>query len=212
MNADLSMLLSLRRVLESAGGGKGMSRSLVEELAGVRPLGTESARRLLLGFPLSNSLRPLVERGSDEVSILASLIVSAPRSSISLVGRSGGFLAKTLERWVKVKENSTLEHRVMKFRSLVTSGVLGAVTAMVASLGPLVGSLDFSSIAPPVNSLTFIVAAAAMTAISSGMLGYFMSGRGFYLNLVASLLLFSAVSVLVAPLVSIPSLTLWGVK
>ncbi|MDG6910685.1 MAG: hypothetical protein JRN08_09985, partial [Nitrososphaerota archaeon] len=165
MNVDLGGLLSLRRVLESAADGKGMAGSLVKELGDVRPLGSDTARMLLLGFPLSVSLRSLVEDGSEEVSMLASLIVSAPRSSTSLVGRSGEALATTLERWVKARESGKLEHRVLRFRSLVTSGVLGAVTAMVASLGPVVGNLDFANSAPLVNSGTVLFAAAGMTAV-----------------------------------------------
>lgn len=211
MNADLSAILSLRRVLESAGDGMGMARSLVKELGGLEPDGADSARMLLLGYPLSVSLRPLLDGRSEEVSMIASLIVSAPRSSTSLVGRSGQALAMTLERWVKARENGKLENRALRFRSLVTSGVLGAVTAMVASLGPVVGNLSFGS-APTVSPGTLLSAAAGMTAISSGMLGYFMSGKGFFANIAVSLAVFAVVSVAASPLAGIPSVGLWGVK
>jgi hypothetical protein len=212
MNSDLLTILSLRRVLESAEAGMGLSQSLVRELRGLRPLGRESARMLLLGFPLVASLRPLAECSSEEVSMLASLIISAPRSSSTLVGKSGGALAGTLERWVKARESGRMELRVLRFRSLVTSAVLGAVTAMMASLGPLVANLDLTGTLPPANSGTFLLAAAGFTAMSSGMLGLFMSGRGFYVNVVVSLLVFALVCSLASPLANVPLTGLWGVK
>jgi len=211
LNPDLSMVLSLRRVLESAESGRGMSRSIVIELGPVRPAGTNSARMLLLGLPLPVALRPLVEDGSVEVGMLASLIVSTPRSSTPLVGKSGGELAGTLEKWVKLRENRRLEQNVLRFRSVITSGVLGAVTAMVATLGPIVGSLSFTS--PAVQGASGVLpAAAVMTAVSSGMLGLFMSGRRLYVNLSVAMAVFALVSLLASPLAAIPSVALWGVK
>lgn len=211
MNSDLLMLLSLRRALESAEDGRGMASSLVDQLADEKPHGTNAARLLLLGFPIEVSLRPLVESDSEEVSMLASLIISAPRSSTPLVGKTGGALATTLERWVKTRENAKLEHKVLRFRSFVTSAVLGAVTAMVASLGPIVGSLDFGS-STLVSSSALMPAAAGMTAISAGMLGYFMSGRGFFANVAVSLTVFALVGAIASPLAAVPYVALWGVK
>ena len=210
MNADLAMVLSLRRVLESARDGKGMSRSIVDELGHASP-NSEPARLLLLGYPLAASLKELTEHVSLEVAMLASLIVSTPKSSAGLVGSSGEALATTLERWVKAKESAKLEQKVLWFRSMVTSGVLGAVTAMVASLGPLVGNLNFSAL-PTASPQGLLLAAAGMTAVSSGMLGIFMSGRRFFVNVALSLAVFGLVSVITSPLVSVPTLTLWGVK
>jgi hypothetical protein len=152
-----------------------------------------------------------VENGSEEVGMLASLIVSTPRSSTALVGKSGEELAGTLERWVKLRENRRLEQRVLRFRSVITSGVLGAVTAMVAALGPIVGGLSFTG--PAVQGASGVLpAAAVMTAVSSGMLGLFMSGRRMFVNLAIALVVFALVSLLASPLASIPAVTLWGVK
>jgi len=211
MNPDLAMVLSLRRVLESAKDGMGLSRSIVEELS--RPLSpnSEPAKMLLLGYPLSTSLKHLSVDGSQEVAMLASLIVSAPKSSSTLVGSSGEALATTLERWVNAKESAKLEQKVLRFRSMVTSAVLGAVTAMLASLGPLVGNLNFTSV-PTTSPAALLPMAAVMTAVSSGMLGLFMSGRRFSQNIGVSLVLFAIVSAITSPLVNVPTLTLWGVK
>jgi hypothetical protein len=211
MNKDVSRIISLRRILEKTGEGSGLSRAIVEELGRTDGLGEGAARLLLLGNAITDSMRPMVEGTSEEVSMLASLIVAAPRSSAPLVGKSGGAIASTVERWVKAKESRALEQRVLRFRSLVTSGVLGAVTAMVASLGPLIGNLSFGGVGSP-GSGALVFGAAAMAAISSGMLGAFMGGRGFYLYVVVALGAFIAVSAAALPLASVPSVSLWGVK
>jgi hypothetical protein len=205
------MVLSLRRVLESAADGKGMARGAIEELGGEGQDGKDAARMLLLGYPISVSLRALEAMESQEVSMLASLIVSTPRSSASLVGNSGKTLADTLERWVKLKENRRLEQRVLRFRSIITSAVLGAVTAMMATLGPLVGGLSFGS-ESAVATGNLIPGAGLMVAVSSGMLGLYMSGRGFPVNIAVSLIVFGIVAAVASPLADLPSVAFWGVK
>jgi hypothetical protein len=211
MNPDLSMVLALRRALAAAADGKGMARGVIEELRGSGGLGSGAARMLLLGYPLALSLRDLAERSSEEVAMLASLIISTPRSSATLVGDSGKSLADTLERWVKAKENQRLEEKVLRFRSLITSAVLGAVTAMIATLGPVVGSLSFGS-ATAADPKDLVPAAAGLVAVSSTMLGLYMSGRRFPLNVIVSLAVFGAVSALASPLSGLPSMAFWGVK
>ncbi len=158
------------------------------------------------------ALQPLVRSKSEEVSMLASLIVTAPRSSTTLVGASGDALAGTLERWAKARENTRLENRVFRFRSLITSGVLGAVTAMIASLGPVVANLNFESAAAAAGGGSILYAAAAYAAIAAGMLGLFMSGRGFYANVAVALGVFALVSALASPVASVQPISLWGVK
>lgn len=143
--------------------------------------------------------------------MLASLIVAAPRSSAAAVGASGQALAASLEAWVKARESRRLERRVLRFRSVVTSGVLGAVTAMVATLGPLVGTLGFQG-GPPVDPVPLLVGAASMAAISSAMLGIFMSGKGFVTNVAVTLGVFAAVAAFASPLANVPSVVMWGVK
>jgi len=157
------------------------------------------------------SLRPLTECESEEVSMLASLIVSAPRSSATSIGKNGEAFAKTLEGWVRARENGKLDQKVHRFRSMITSVVLGAVTAMIASLGPLVGNLDLTGVSHA-NSTPLLYGAAVFAAIGSAMLGLFMSGRRFYVNAAVSLLTFAVVSYLAAPLTNVPSIGLWGIK
>ena len=181
MSSDVSLVLALRRALARAKGGGGLARALVTELRGEGGAGRDAARRVLLGSPLGAALAPL-QAGADEVAMLASLVAVASESSSLAVGRSGGSLSITLERWLKAKEGAKMEDRVMRFRGLVASLVLGAVTAMMAELGPLVGSLSFSAPQAPSGGEGLVLAAAAMAAVASGMLGVYMSGRGFGAN------------------------------
>lgn len=212
MNRDLALVLSLRKVLESAGEGKGVARSVVESLGRGPPEGSAAARLLLLGHPLGRAMRPLAESPVTEVAMLSSLIVAAPTSSASLVGRSGEALAGTLERWVKARETRKLEQRVLRFRSLVTSGVLGAVSGMLASLGPVVGNLDFAGSAPAADPAVLLAGGAAMAAISSAVLGLYTSGRGFLWNVAVTLALFALVGAVATPLASFGPPIAWGVK
>jgi len=212
MNQDYLTVLALRKVLESASDGMGLARSVASELSGVGPLGGETSRLILLGFPLPLALRPISMGRSEEASILASLIVSAPRSSTTLVGRSGTALAGTLEKWIRAKESSRLQQKALRFRSLITSAILGAVTAMVASLGPLVSNLNFMAAVPASSPAVLLCCAGAMAGISSAMLGLYMSGRGFYLNLIATLGAFTLVGLLASPLAGMSAAGLWGVK
>jgi len=190
----------------------GLARSLVLELGPADPACSGVARSLLLGNPLEKSLQVLAERGSDEVAMLASLVVSAPKSSAPLVGRSGGTLAETLLRWTKAKENRRLEQRVHRFRGLVASAVMGAVTAMLASLGPLVSSLNLLEGMAGSSTGTLPFAGACMAAIGSAMLGLYMSGRGLVLNVLVAVGVFAIVTLIASPLATVPAVSLWGVK
>jgi hypothetical protein len=206
LTRDLQTLLSLKRVLESAEKGAGISQAFVKEFAGAAKGGKESARSLLLGYPLKTSLSPLAGEGSEEISMLSALIIGAPRSSVFRVGKTGTTLATTLEGWIKARESRALEDKVMRFRGFVASAVLGAVTSMMASLGPVIGNLGnlLNTAAPaPVGGGNLLPAAAAMAAISSGMLGFYLSGRGLVLNLIVTLAVFAFVAAATVPLASI---------
>ena len=207
MTRDLPTILSMKRVLESADKGMGISRAFVKEFSETAGEGRNSARSLLLGLPLKSSLGPLTDGGSEEISMMSSMIIGAPRSSVFRVGRSGATLASILEGWIKARESSALEDKVMRFRGLIASAVLGAVTSMMASLGPVIGNIG-ALLTPgataPIGGGYVLVAAAGMAAISSGMLGLYLSGRGLVVNIIVTLSVFIIVAAATAPLASLP--------
>jgi len=212
MNPDLSLVLALRRVLGLVTEGSGMAQALVRELRGGDPRGRYAARRILLGYPIPVSLARLERGGPDEIGLIATLIVGSAESSSQLIGETGEAVTITVERWLKTKENARLEDRVARFRSLIASFVLGAVAAIIATLGPLVGALSFSATPELTGSRSIFYAAVGMTAASSAMLGLFMSGRRFGLNVAASLSAFVFVSALASPLSPVPATSVWGIK
>jgi hypothetical protein len=212
LNSDLSLMHSLRKVLESAEQGMGMAQSLVRVFRSAGLPGKDVARLTLLGFPLSASLHPLEAGESEEAAMLASLIVGSAKGSARLVGENGGQILGTLERWVKMKENDRLERKVLTFRALVASGILGAITAMVATLGPLLGSLGVSAAYQSTSPVLFPLAAAAMAAASSAMLGYYMSGRRLYVNLATSMAAFAFVYLVASPLANVTPVAPWVIK
>ncbi len=198
-------MASLRRSMEFAGNGMGVAESLVRSLAAAGPEGKKVARSVLLGFPASMSVRPLLLGDSAEVAMLASLVCASARSSSLSIGKNGERLSHILEAWVKDRENRTMEERVQRFRSLVASCVMGAVCAMIGSLGPLLGSLydiTLAAPAPPHGANLALAAGAAMTAISSAMLASFASERRIYINVILALASFGVVCLLAMPLTS----------
>ena len=212
MKSELSIVLTLRKVLELARDGKGVAGSLVRELGGAEVPGKEVARRVLTGFPIESSLLPLLAGDSREVAMLASIVVASAKSSSALAGRNGELLSYTLERWVKARENRRLEEKVLGFRGFIVSGVLGAVSGMVAALGPVLGALDFSRAQAQADPGSLTYAAAAMVILSSVFLGLSMSRRKFYLNVFVAALAFLAVLYMISPLVSLSAGLPWGIK
>ena len=211
MEQELSVVLAFRRVLERTGEGMGVSQALLRELGGAGPIGNEARRGLLLGLPPGVALMTISTGSSAEASMLALLVLSSKTSSVVTTGKKGETLSDLAEKWVKARENQRLESRVIRARGLLASAVAGAVCAMIATIGPLLGSL--SDIANPVPAATgsLLYPGATMALISSGLLGLYTSGRGFYLNVLVTGIVYGFVAFAVAPLASFPS-SIWAIK
>ncbi len=212
MNRELETLLSLRRVLSEMSDGGGLAGALVNVLGGKGGGLGDVARQTLLGYPAEASLEPLIVDGTPEVSMLALLIVNGAKSDAGLIGRKGEQLSLTLEKWLKAREGRRMEQHVMRMRGLMISAVLGAVMGMLSSLGPIVGGLSFSGPQAAADPTLFRLGGVAMACVSSAMLGLFMSGRGFLVNLAATVAVFALVTVAVSPLTAVGLPTLWGIK
>jgi hypothetical protein len=212
LNRDLSTLFLLRRVLEEIRGGRGLSGALVRVFHGAGQGLDAVAKETLLGRPPGEAMRGLLEEGGSEVGILAALVVNGTKGNARVTGRKGEELSRTLERWIKTREGRLMELRVLRFRGIVVSSVLGAVLGMISSVGPLVGNLNLSLTAPPPVPGYLGAAAAAMACLSSAMLGLFMTGRGFVLNVALTLGAFVLVGAAASPLTSVTAQSLWGIK
>jgi uncharacterized membrane protein len=136
----------------------------------------------------------------------------ASSTNAAIIGKKGADLSNLLERWLKSAEERAMEAKVFQMRGLIMSAVLGALMATVSAIGPLVASSNFMTggAAPAPQSLYLV--SGAMVAVSSGMLGIFLSGRRFYVNLVLALAVYAVASVATSPLVSVSSTSMWGIK
>jgi hypothetical protein len=212
MKREFAMINRLRRVFTATREGMGLATALVQTFgpADGEPKGV--ARMILLGLPPRVALEPIVGDGSRELSMLAGLLSTSSSSSTEAIGGKGERLSTIMERWLKMKEARIMEQRVMQMRSHLMSAVLGAVVAMLASLGPLVSNLNLIAGSAPQSSGLLVWSTACMVAISSGMLGLFMSGKRFYFDVILSLTTFAFVCYAVAPLASVPVVNIWGIK
>lgn len=212
MNKNLARMQLLKRVLSSISAGRGVSASIVlvlREGTGAEKL---AARSVLLGYPPSKSMASIASDDSRELGALASLVTAASSSSAEAVGRKGIDLSRLLEGWLKVGQERAMEAKVFQLRGLIMCAVLGALMATVSTMGPIVASSAFFSSAPVTAPVPLALVSCAMVAVSSTMLGLFLSGRGFYINLALSMGVFLVASFATAPLVSEVGLSSWGIK
>lgn len=212
MNRDLRVLFSLRLASSAMGRGKGLAGALVTAFRRERGELRSIARNTLLGFPPELSLAPLVHSSSAEIAMLSALIATSAAGSTEAVGRKGEGLSLTLERWLKAREARRLQQRVYRLRGLIVSAVLGGVSGMISTLGPIVGGLSFSGPTTAADPLVIQLFAGSMALLSSAMLGLFISGKGFVANVGITLVIFGIVSVAVAPLTAVAVPIQWGIK
>ena len=212
MNRTLERLLLLRRVFTHAREGKGLATALVETFRAGDSESREVARRILLGFRVRDALEPISGGKSREISVLAGLLAGSPASSAQVVGRKGERLSMMFERWLKLKETRVMEQRVMQMRGHLMAAVMGAVVAMLASLGPLVSGLTFSQAPQSTGAGTLLLWSGILVGTSSATLGIFMSGKRFYVDVLVAMAAFALSAAAVAPLASVPVVGLWAIK
>lgn len=212
MNGKLARMQLLRRLLSSVGSGRGVSASIVLALRNGGGAEKSAARMVLLGFPPSKSMAPIVSDESRELGMLASLVTMAAWSNATSIGRRGKDLANILEKWLKAGEERAMESRVFQMRGLIMSAVLGALMATVSTMGPLVASSSFltGGGAPAAQSLALV--SGVMVGVSSSMLGVFLSGRKFYVNLALSIAVYLVASFAASPLSTVPGVSALGIK
>ena len=212
MNKRLARLQLMKRVLASISAGRGVSTSIVLALRRGDGVEKEAARRVLLGFPPSRSMASIVSDQSRELGMLGSLVTMASSSNAVAIGKKGTDLSAILERWLKAGEERAMEAKVFQMRGLIMSAVLGALMATVSSVGPLVATTNFLTAGTPASAPSLYYVSGAMVAVSSSMLGLFLSGRRFYINLGLALGVYAVASFASAPLSSVPTVNLWGIK
>jgi len=212
MNKRLARMQLIKRVLASIGAGRGVSTSIVMALRGGGGEEELAAKRVLLGFPPVKAMQPIVSDDSRELGMLASLVTMASSSNTAVIGKKGADLSNLLERWLKAAEERAMEAKVFQMRGFIMSAVLGALMATVSAIGPLVASTNFLTGGSATPAGPLLLVSGAMVAVSSTMLGIFLSGRRFYFNLALALAVYAVATTATAPLVSVTRVNVWGIK
>jgi len=212
LNKRLARLQLIKRVLASIGSGRGVSTSIVLALRQGEGAERLAARKVLLGLPPSKSMAPIVSDESKELAMLASLVTMASSSNVAAIGKKGTDLSNLLERWLKAGEERAMEAKVFQMRGLIMSAVLGALMATVSAIGPLVASSNFLMGGTVAAAPSLYLFSGTMVAASSSMLGIFLSGKRFYVNLALGLGVYLVASFAAAPLSSVTGMNVWGIK
>ena len=200
-SAELRRMDKLRQVMRLSARGKGMAASIVETFRDSKLAPeVETVRSILLGRPVEESAARMASGDGPARDLLLYLVQQA-KVDASEASRRADKLAVLFEHWVRAKQERLVDQRIMETRSLMVSAILGGVTAMVATLAPVLASfqLSFTQQATSVGysqylGLFFIVP-------GSFFLGLFFSRRRALLNVMVSVAVFSLVVYLFAPLV-----------
>jgi hypothetical protein len=200
-SAELARMGKLRQVLRLAAHGRGVAASLVETFRETRvEQEEEMVRRILLGNPVERSAANLITRNDLSRDVLLYVINQAKVNAVE-ASRRADRLTSLFEHWVWMKQQRAVDQKIMETRSLLVSAILGAVTAMISTLAPILASFQLTLGAPQTPpspsylGAIFVVPAALF-------LGVFFSPRRAYLNLVVSMFAFATVAYFFSPLVT----------
>jgi hypothetical protein len=201
MGSDKDVVELLQLVFGDIQSGRGLHSSIVARGASGGPKPKLLAKWVLLGFPMRVPLHSIIAHSSDEVGMLASLIMTSRSSSAFRVGQAGQDLTRVARRWMESREALAALRRVLWMRSFVTSVILGAVLGMLCTLGPVIGNFDFGSFQPArTGGGAISFGGAAMVAVSAYLLGGYSAVGRPYAQVLASVAAFVLVSIAVAPL------------
>jgi hypothetical protein len=181
-NREAERIETVARVLRLSAKGGGVAASAIEVFGrSPEPDELDAARKILLGVPLDGAFSALTAGRGAAGSLLRFLVaqakINAPEAS-----KRGEKISVLFGRWVRMNERRTMEQKVVAFRSLLVSGVLGGVCAIVSSLAPVLASFQVS-LSPQPAPLWYLPFAGLLFAVpSSGLLGVFVSRRRAYLN------------------------------
>ncbi len=141
---DLGRLAKLRQVLRLAAHGKGIAASIVEAFRESKiEEEREMVRRILLGIPVEQSVAGLVSRDDRSRDVLLYVVNQAKVNAVE-ASRRADKLSSLFEHWVWMKKQRVVEQRIMETRSILVSGILGGVTAMISALAPVLATFQLT--------------------------------------------------------------------
>jgi hypothetical protein len=192
----------LRQVLRMSAHGRGIAASIVETFCDSRVEDErEMVRQILLGNPVDESAARLVSSNDHSRDILAYVVDQAKVNAVE-ASRRADRLTSLFEHWVWMRQQRMVEQRIMETRSIMVSAILGAVTAMISALAPVLASFQLTlgeqphPSSPSYLGILFVIPAALF-------LGIFFSPRRAFLNLVVSAAAYMLVAHFFTPLVTL---------
>lgn len=206
--SELARMDRLRAVMKLSSRGRGMGASLVETFGESDSEEEQKVvRSILLGHPVDESTAELLKTGGHARDLLSFLVQQA-KINASEASRRADRLASLFEHWVRAQQARIVDQRILETRSIMVSAILGGVTAMVATIAPVLSSFQLTLSADGTAAL------AAGTAIGyaqylglffvvpgSFFLGLFFSPRRALLNVAISCTAYLFAAYLFAPLV-----------
>jgi len=197
---DLGRMGKLRRVLRLSAQGKGIAASIVDSFreSTVRAE-SEMVRQILLGSSVEQSVDTLVSRDDHSREILLYVVSQAKVNAVE-ASRRADKLTSLFEHWVWMKQQRVIEQRIMETRSILVSGILGGVTAMISALAPVLSSFQLTLGAQPAPASTSYLGILFVLPAAS-FLGFFFSPRRAYVNVAVSVAAFVLVTYFFSPLV-----------
>ena len=190
----------LRHVLRLSAQGKGIAASIVDSFRESRT-GEESemVRQILLGNSVEQSVDRLIPKDDHSREILLYVVNQAKVNAVE-ASRRADKLTTLFEHWVWMKQQRIVEQRIMETRSIMVSGILGGVTAMISALAPVLSSFQLTLTAqPPPSSPSYFGLLFVLPAAS--FLGFFFSPSRAYVNVAVSVGAFVLVTYFFSPLI-----------
>ena len=206
---DLSFMAKLRQVLRLTARGRGVAAAIVETFQGSRVDGErEMVRRILMGHPVGDAMERLGSEGKGPDAYtreLALFVVEQASVDAAEASRRAERLSTLFEHWIWMKRQRGTDQKILETRSIMVSGILGGVTAMVSCLAPVLANFQINLESPPSTApatfyspylgLLFVLPAASF-------LGFFFSRRRAYFNVTVAVAAYLAVIYFFGPLVT----------
>jgi len=200
--SDLSLMERLKRVLRLSSHGKGIAASMVETFADSDREGErELVRKILLGCPIEECVASLTSESKDTGDLLL-YVVDQAKVNAAEASRKAEKLTSLFEHWIWMKRQRALDQKILETRSIMVSGILGGVTAMISSMAPILSSFQLSLSSPPAAPPGFSPYLGMLFVLpGASFLGIFFSRKRAYLNVAVATLAYLLVSYFFGPLV-----------
>lgn len=204
-SSELSLMGRLRRVLWLSSHGKGVAASVVETFRESK-VETERSmvRKILLGNPAEEAAAEVAAQ-NERTGDLMLFVMEHSKVDAAEISKKADRLTSLFEHWIWMKRQRLIDQKIMETRSLMIAAILGGVTAMISSLGPVLVDFQSSlSLTQPLANSTQTDSpywGILLVVPAASFLGVFFSRKRAYLNVLVASATYLLVVYLFSPLV-----------